>query len=95
MTGKERRALIEKLARHMCREAGDVWHLGKKLWLSQAGLVFDLLAPAIRRAVLEDAANRMADYPRAAPDATQAQHYDEQIEHSQRIVREMMEGDQK
>ncbi len=41
---------------------------------------------AAEAAALERARNDIADYPRVAPDATEAAHYDEQIEHSQRII---------
>jgi hypothetical protein len=37
-------------------------------------------------AALREAADAIADYPRVAPDATEAQHYDEQIEYCQSII---------
>lgn len=43
-------------------------------------------ADALVAAAYEDAADACADYPRVAPDATEAQHYDEQIDHSQACI---------
>jgi hypothetical protein len=52
--------------------------------LPQAGLV---------AAAYEAAADACADYPRVAPDATEARHYDEQIDHSQACIRAMTPAD--
>ena len=40
----------------------------------------------IRAEALREAHDAIADYPRVSPDADEARHYDEQIEHAQRIV---------
>jgi hypothetical protein len=45
----------------------------------------DLVQAAVAGA-LTKAADAIADYPRVAPDATEAQHYDEQIEYCQSII---------
>ncbi len=45
------------------------------------------------RAVLEKARDQIADYPRVAPDGTEAQHYDEQIDHSQACL-DALDADQ-
>ena len=41
----------------------------------------------------EAAAHNIEDYPRVAPDAAEAQHYDEQIEHAQAIIRALTPAD--
>lgn len=44
-------------------------------------------------AAYEAAIDACSDYPRIAPDATEAQHYDEQIEHSQACIRALTPAD--
>lgn len=39
---------------------------------------------------LREAHDAIADYPRVAPDSTEAQHYDEQIEYCQSIILAMI-----
>lgn len=64
---------------------------------------FNKLTPALAEAhesalvaaAYEEAADACADYPRVAPDATEAQHYDEQIEHSQACIRALTPADAK
>lgn len=48
--------------------------------------VAQLDAGAIREAALREAHDAIAEYPRVSPDSTEAQHYDEQIEHCQSII---------
>lgn len=50
-------------------------------------------ADALVGAAYEAAADACADYPRVAPDATEAQHYDEQIDHSQACIRALTDAD--
>lgn len=96
MTSEERAALIEQIARHMCEVAEDDWSLGGDHWLEKAPAILDAIAPAIRRAALEEASRavKTAGYPRVAPDAAEAQHYDEQINYVLKVIRMLADGTQ-
>lgn len=50
---------------------------------------------ALVAAAYEAAANLIADYPRSSPDYDEWTRYDEQIEHSQNIIRALTPADAK
>ena len=64
-------------------------------WNTRAPVEYAALpeVQAMIAGAFEAAANNIEDYPRVAPDRTEAQHYDEQIEHAQAIIRALIPAD--
>jgi len=63
--------------------------------INEAMFLNGFVDPAtIRAEALREAHDAIADYPRVAPDGTEAQHYDEQIEYSQSIILALIDKEQ-